>query len=184
MDPALTTPYRLYQFFLQSEDAVVGSYLRYFTFLSHPEIEDLDADTATHPERRAAQRTLARDVVSLVHGPEEAERAERASIALFAEGLEHLDERTLAEVLEDAPTTAVARPVSTGGLPLVDALTRTGLAKSLAVMPDGLSSRAGSTSTTVASPTSTPCSAPADLLSDRYVVLRRGRRDYNVLIAG
>jgi tyrosyl-tRNA synthetase len=183
LDPALTTPYRLYQFFLQSEDAVVGSYLRYFTFLSHAEIEDLDADTATHPERRAAQRTLAREVVSLVHGPEESERAERASTALFAEGLEHLDERTLAEVLEDAPTTAVERASVADGLPLVDALTQTGLATSRSDARRAIE-QGGIYVNNRRQPDVDAQLTPADLLSDRYVVLRRGRRDHNVLIVG
>ena len=63
LDPARTSPYAIYQFFFNSPDDVVGSYLRYFTFLSHEEIEALDAETADHPERRAAQRALARSVV-------------------------------------------------------------------------------------------------------------------------
>ena len=68
LDPAMTSPYRLYQFLLQSEDAVVGHYLRYFTFLAHDEILALDAETADRPQRRAAQRALAREVCALVHG--------------------------------------------------------------------------------------------------------------------
>ncbi|MDQ1445672.1 MAG: tyrosyl-tRNA synthetase, partial [Acidimicrobiaceae bacterium] len=62
LDPAKTSPYRFFQFFINSEDAVVGEYLRYFTWLSREEIEALDAQTAEHPERRAGQRALAREV--------------------------------------------------------------------------------------------------------------------------
>ena len=68
LDPARTSPYRLYQFFIRCEDGVVGSYLRYFTFLDHEQLTALDAMTAEKPERREAQRVLAREVCSLVHG--------------------------------------------------------------------------------------------------------------------
>ncbi len=71
LDPARTSPYQLYQFFLRSEDSVVGSYLRYFTFLGHDEILALDEATAAHPEQRASQRELARQVCTLVHGADE-----------------------------------------------------------------------------------------------------------------
>lgn len=85
LDPARTSPYQLYQFFVRSDDAVVGTYLRYFTFLSHGELEELDASTAEHPERREAQRQLARQVCTLVHGEAETLGAERAAAALFGE---------------------------------------------------------------------------------------------------
>jgi tyrosyl-tRNA synthetase len=84
LDPAKTSPYVLYQFFFNSEDAVVGQYLRYFTWLSRDEVEALDAETAAHPERRAAQRRLAFEVTALVHGHDEAERAVQTTEALFA----------------------------------------------------------------------------------------------------
>ncbi len=68
LDAERTSPYQLYQFFLRSEDAVVGTYLRYFTFLDHEAILALDEATANHPERREAHRELARQVCTLVHG--------------------------------------------------------------------------------------------------------------------
>ena len=82
---------------------MVGAYLRFFTFLSHDEIAALDEETAAHPERRAAQRALARAVCELVHGADEVRRAERASEALFGEEIAALDEQTLLDVVEDAP---------------------------------------------------------------------------------
>ena len=77
LDAGRTSPYQLYQFFLRSEDAVVGTYLRYFTFLDHDAILALDEATASHPERREAQRELARQVCTLVHG-DRGDRAGRA----------------------------------------------------------------------------------------------------------
>ncbi len=94
--PARTSPYQLYQFFLRSEDAVVGTYLRYFTFLDRRGDPRARQATADHPERREAQRELARQVCTLVHGAAEAERAEQAAAALFGEQVAGLDERLAA----------------------------------------------------------------------------------------
>ncbi len=129
LDPARTSPYQLYQFFLRTEDEVVGSYLRYFTFLPHEAITELDRATADRPERRQAQRELARQVCTLVHGPGETGRAEEAAAALFGEGVNLLDERSLLDVFAEAPSTGLARGRldDGGGLPLVDLLTETGV---------------------------------------------------------
>ena len=105
LDPARTSPYAMYQYFLNSTDATVGAYLRYFTFLTHAEIEALDDETAHRPERRAAQRALARSVVGLVHGDAEVARAEVAAGALFNGEIAELSEDMLRAVTEDAPTT-------------------------------------------------------------------------------
>ena len=99
---------------LQTEDAVVGQYLRYFTFLAHDQITALDAETAEHPERRAAQRALAREVCALVHGSAEVERAERASKALFGEEIALLDETTLLDVVDDVPSSSHRQGVRRG----------------------------------------------------------------------
>ncbi len=134
LDSGRTSPYRFYQFFLNTEDAFVTDYLRFFTFLSHEEITALDAETAARPERRAAQRALAAAVCDLVHGEAETQRVERASEALFGEAIDTLDEATLLEVFEDAPSTALARGAlganGAAGLEIVDALTLSGLCKS------------------------------------------------------
>ena len=181
LDRARTSPYRLSQFFVQSEDAVVGAYLRYFTFLSAEEIEALDRETAEHPERRSAQRVLARQVVTLVHGEDEALRAERAAAALFGEEIAGLDEGTLLDVLDDAPSTTMPRSSLDGkGVPLVELLVATGL----------LPSR-GRARTTVEQGGAYVNNRRArdpdhlvvrdDLVAGRYVVLRRGKRDHHLV---
>src|SRR6202011_3831625 len=78
LDAKRTSPYQFFQYWIRSSDAEVGDLLRRFTFLERARIEELDEATATHPERREAQRTLARELTSIVHGAEEAGRAERA----------------------------------------------------------------------------------------------------------
>ncbi len=169
LDARRTSPYAMYQFFLRSEDAVVGSYLRYYTFRPREEIEALDAETAAHPERRAAQRALAHDVVALVHGEDEARQAERASEVLFSEEIRTLPERTLLEVLEGAPSCEV-----TVGQSLVDVAVAAGVARSRGearrLLKEGglyLNNRR------VEDPDASL--SPADLLHGRYAVLRRGK---------
>jgi tyrosyl-tRNA synthetase len=84
LDAARTSPYQLFQFFVRVEDSVVGSYLRILTFLDHDTIRSLDEDTENRPGERRAQKTLAREVCTLVHGAEETDRAEKAGEALFS----------------------------------------------------------------------------------------------------
>ncbi|HXY27196.1 MAG TPA: tyrosine--tRNA ligase, partial [Acidimicrobiales bacterium] len=127
LDAERTSPFRLYQFFLRAEDADVGSYLRYFTFLDHDEIAALDEATATRPERRDAQRALAVAVTTLVHGEQETAGAEAASAALYTEAISSLDEGTLLEVCAEAPSSTLPRSVLDGGYSLVEALAASGL---------------------------------------------------------
>jgi tyrosyl-tRNA synthetase len=184
LDPSMTSPYRLYQFLLRSEDAVVGAYLRFFTFLCHDEIVALDEETADRPERRSAQRALAREVVGLVHGTGEVDRAERASVALFGEEIAGLDEQTLLEVVEDAPSSAASRHALAGrGLSLVDALVSTGLASSRGEARRTIA-QGGAYVNNKRESDEARLLGPDDLLHDRYVVLRRGRRDYHLLRVG
>ncbi|HEX3565525.1 MAG TPA: tyrosine--tRNA ligase [Acidimicrobiales bacterium] len=181
LDAARTSPYQLYQFFIRCEDSVVGSYLRYFTFLPHDQLAALDADTADHPERRQAQRVLAREVTSLVHGAAEMERAEGAASALFGEGIVELDEPTLLDLFAEAPSTSVPRAQLEGdGLSLVDLLVETGMVPS--------KGRARTTveqgGAYVNNRRQTDAKATlrsTDLLAGGYVVLRRGRKDYHLL---
>ena len=183
LDASLTSPFRFYQFLLQTEDAVVGAYLRYFTFLRHEEIADLDREVAERPQRRAAQRALAHDATALVHGEHEAGRAERASNALFGEEIADLDERTLLDVVGEAPSSTVSREALTHGeVTLVDALTSSGLVSSRAEARRTIA-QGGAYVNNRRVQDEGSALGPGDLLHDRYVVLRRGRRDYHLLVA-
>jgi len=183
LDAGRTSPYRLYQFFLQSSDAVVGDYLRYFTFLTLTEITALDAETAARPERRAAQRALARAVCSMVHGADETGRAERASAALFGEEIAAVDEQTLLEVFDDAPSSVMSRAALTGGgTSLVEVLVSTGLAASKGEARRTIA-QGGAYVNNRRERDEGRALGPGDLLHDRYVVLRRGRRDHHLVRA-
>jgi tyrosyl-tRNA synthetase len=184
LDAARTSSYQLYQFFFRSEDAVVGTYLRYFTFLGREAILDLDEATSGRPERREAQRELARQVCTLVHGASETERAEQAAAALFGEEVAQLDERSLLDVFADAPSSTVPRTgIDGAGLSLVDLMVETGLVRSRGqartVIEQGgayvNNRRAGDVGRTIGG---------ADLVAGRYLVLRRGKRDYHLVRFG
>jgi tyrosyl-tRNA synthetase len=181
LDPARTSPYQLYQFFLHSEDAVVGSYLRYFTFLDHDAILALDEATASRPQQRQAQRELARQVCTLVHGPAETARAEQAAAALFGEEVAELDERTLLDVFADAPSTMLARGRLDGqGLRLVDLLVETGLVPSKGRATTTIEQGGAYVNNRRESQPERMIS-PDDLVAGRYLVLRRGKRDYHLV---
>src|SRR4051794_4758729 len=110
LDGDMTSPYAFYQFWLNAEDAKVAEYLRFFTFRTAEEIDDLDRATQERPQAREAQRALAADVTDLVHGAEARLRVEDASKALFGRGdLEVLDERSLADALAELPLARVPR---------------------------------------------------------------------------
>jgi tyrosyl-tRNA synthetase len=182
LDPDRTSPYAMYQFFLNTPDEQVGQLVRYLTFLEHADIEALDAETADHPERRAAQRALARSVVSLIHGEEEVVRCEEASAALFGEEIAGLSEDMLLAVTEDAPTTPVERRELLQGLELVELLVRTGLAKSKGEARRTID-QGGAYVNNLRVPDAARQIGAADLLHDRYIVLRKGRRDVHIVQA-
>jgi tyrosyl-tRNA synthetase len=126
LDPEMMSPYAFHQFWLNVEDEKVGELLRIFTFLTHQEIEGLEAQTAEKPFLRAAQKALADAVTTEVHGAAETEHAKAAAAALFGGGdLRELRRETLAAALKEAGSTTAAR-----GTPVVDLLVESGLAKS------------------------------------------------------
>ena len=180
LDAAKSSPYRFFQFFINSEDAVVGSYLRFFTWLSREEIEALDVETAEHPERRAAQRALAREVTALVHGRDEAERAERAAAALFSEEIAALDEATLLDVFAEAPSVDAS---SASAPTLVGALVAAGLATSNGEARRTIE-QGGAYVNNVQTREDRELDPAADTLHGRYVVLRKGKKSFALLRFG
>jgi len=128
LDAAMTSPYAFYQFWLNTDDADVIERLKIFSFLARTEIERLEAAVATEPFKREAQRVLAWDVTSLVHGADATEAAIAAAGALFGQGeLGALDATTLEQALRELPHTTTMR-----NSPIAQLLVDTGLAPSLA----------------------------------------------------
>jgi tyrosyl-tRNA synthetase len=174
LDPEMTSPYAWYQYFLNTADADVIRYLRWFTFLSADELAELEEATATRPHERAAQRRLAQEFTTLVHGEASTAAVEHASQALFGRGeLSELDEPTLAAALRE---TSVAELKPGGPDSIVDLLVATGLSASKGAARRTIAEGGVSVNNArVDSDEWVP--QAADFLHGRWLVLRRGKRN-------
>jgi tyrosyl-tRNA synthetase len=131
LDAGRTSPFQFYQFWLQSSDADVGQYLKYFTFLEQDAIRSLEESARLSPEKREAQRVLAREVTILVHGADAVARAEHASALLFGEDITTLSVDDVLAVFGDVPSTELPRAdFGSDGLGLIEVLARVHLAPS------------------------------------------------------
>ncbi len=131
LDAARTSPFRFYQFWLNADDRDVPTYLKYFTFLSKGDVASVEEEMARAPERREAQRVLARTVTTLVHGDGAVQRAERASQLLFGEGISELSADEVLDVFDDVPSTDWPVDAFQGdGVGIADVLVKTALAPS------------------------------------------------------
>jgi len=176
LSPELMSPYAFYQFWLNRSDEEVPGLLKVFTFRSREEIDELERESRDRPAGRTAQRVLAEDITTLVHGQAECSNVVAASRALFGQGeLAELDERTLAAALAEIPS-ATVRVAPGESLPSVaDLMAATGIVRSKSdarrVISEGgayLNNRR------VTSEDDRP--DPADLLRGRFLVVRRGKR--------
>ena len=170
LDPTLTSPYAMYQFWLNTDDADVIARIKIFTFLDRARIEELEKLVETEPFRREAQRTLAFEVTSLVHGVDATESAIAASAALFGQGeLGSLDAATIAAATAELPSAELA--VSTT---IAQALVDTGLTKGL-----GESRRAiaqGGVYLNNVTVTDDGADFSGSALASGHAVLRRGKK--------
>ncbi|GLZ43654.1 tyrosine--tRNA ligase [Actinokineospora sp. NBRC 105648] len=174
LDPAMTSPYAWYQYFVNVGDADVVRYLRLFTFLDREEIDALEADTAERPHLRAAQKRLAAEFTTLVHGERETEQVIAASQALFGRGeLAGLDLSTLDAAMAEAPTgTAQLADEPT----IVDLLIASGLADSRGAARRTVNEGGAYVNNAkVTDEAWTPTGE--DLLHGKWLVLRRGKRN-------
>ena len=128
LDPTLTTPYEFYQFWLNADDRDAVRYLKFFTFLTTPRITELEAAAAREPEKRHAQRELAREVTRLVHGDAAVTEAQAASVALFSERITALTLGQIRRTLANVPSFSWVLPAE--GWPVVDLLVDARVAKS------------------------------------------------------
>ncbi|MFD9598419.1 tyrosine--tRNA ligase [Kitasatospora sp. NPDC059973] len=172
LDPELTTPYAFYQFWLNADDRDVSTFLRIFSFRSKEEIEELERETTERPAARLAQRALAEELTTLVHGAEQYDRAVAASKALFGQGdLADLEAPTLAAALAEVPRAEVAELQ-----PVVDLLVAVGLAPSRSAARRTIK-EGGAYLNNVKVTDEEAMPAEADLLHGRWLVLRRGKRN-------
>lgn len=127
LDENKTSPYQFYQFWLNTDDKDVVSYLKYFTFLSQAEIEELAAEVSANPGARKAQKTLATEVTTLVHGSVATQRAQRISQVLFNGDIQSLSPDEIAEGFQDVPSKSFQRGEP---IPLVELLIQLGASSS------------------------------------------------------
>ncbi|MDR2212300.1 MAG: tyrosine--tRNA ligase [Pseudomonadales bacterium] len=179
LDPSKTSCYAFYQFWINSADADVYNFLRYFTFLDVAEIDAIEARDKAASGKPEAQGILAREVTLLVHGEEGLRAAERISEALFSGDLSQLTQEDFAQLaLDGLPTSTQA----TGGLTLVEALVQSGLASSNRAAREFIGNGAVNVN-------GEKISDPAALLDavparhGRYYLLRRGKKQFHLLQA-
>ncbi|WP_406097750.1 tyrosine--tRNA ligase [Kitasatospora purpeofusca] len=172
LDPELTTPYAFYQFWLNADDRDVPNFLRIFSFRSQEEVEELERESTERPAARLAQRALAEELTTLVHGAEQYERAVAASKALFGQGdLADLEAPTLAAALAEVPKAEVTELQS-----IVDLLVAVGLSPSRSAARRTIK-EGGAYLNNVKVTDEEAVPAEADLLHGRWLVLRRGKRN-------
>ena len=172
----LTSPYSFYQFFVNRTDAEAPGLLRVFTFRSRQEIEDLERKIADRPAARAAQRVLAEDITTLVHGAAETAKVIAASQALFGQGeLADLDERTLADALAEVPRATVRVADGADLPPVAELMLECGIVPSKSAGRRAIG-EGGAYLNNVKVTDVEAVPDQASLLHGRYLVLRRGKR--------
>ena len=186
LDPARTSPYKFYQFWLNVADDDAEKYIKIFTTLTRDEIESLIAEHRADPGRRVLQRRLAEEITTMVHSTDDLRAAQEASQILFsnntADALHRLDEATLLDVFDGVPQFEVDRADIEAGIRLADLLT-----DKAAVFPSKGEMRklvqGGGVSVNKEKVTDPQAVASADmLLADRYILVQKGKKNYYLLI--
>jgi tyrosyl-tRNA synthetase len=181
LSPQRTSPYRFYQFWLNTSDKDAIPYLKYFTWRTQAEIAGLEAALAEHPEQREAQKVLARDMTALVHDTTALAKAEQASQALFGGEISGLSGAEIADIFAEVPSSETPRqPILDGSVAVLDLLVAGEVAKSKgearrAVAEGGIylnNQRVSDPAQIV---------QPADVLDGRFIVLRKGKKTYHLV---
>lgn len=172
LDPEMTTPYAFYQFWLNQDDRDISTYLRMLSFRSRAELEEMEQLTAERPQARTAQRALAEELTTLVHGADQCAAVIAASKALFGQGdLAELDEPTLAAALSELPHAQVAEPAPIADLLALTELVPSKSAARRTIKEGGAYLNNAKVTDEDATPTRD------DLIHGRWLVLRRGKRN-------
>lgn len=183
LDPERTSPYRFYQFWLNTDDGDVGNYLRFFTLLERGEIEALDARTDEAPHRREAQKRLAEEVTRAVHGDEGLDKALRATEVLFGgHELDGIPAEDIADIFADVPSSRrAAEDLGGDGLGVVELLAGTGLAKSRGDARRSVE-QGGVYLNNVRVESRDRQVTVNDAIEGRFLVLRKGKRRYHLVV--
>ncbi|MGQ4665972.1 tyrosine--tRNA ligase [Metabacillus halosaccharovorans] len=173
LDAEKTSPYEFYQFWINTDDRDVMKYLKYFTFLTHEEILELENEVATAPEKRSAQKALAEEVTKLVHGEEALQQAIKISAALFSGDIKQLTASEILEGFKDVPTTEIEE----GEIGLIDLLIQAKISPSKRQAREDISNGAiyinGDREQDL-----TKVITNEDKIDGKFTVIRRGKKKY------
>jgi len=176
LDSEKTSPYKFYQFWMNTDDRDVIKFLKYFTFLSIQEIDMLAKEVEMEPEKRRAQRVLATEVTKLVHGQDALNRSEKISGALFGGGLRNLSTSEIEEGFSDVPSATIENPE----IGLVDLLIQGGVVSSKRQAREAISS--GAIYINDLRQTDIEITVPQlERLDGKYLVIRRGKKNYYLI---
>jgi len=182
LDPKKTSPYRFYQFFVNADDADVVKLLKILTFLTGEEIAALEAEVKSNAGARAAQKALAKEMTTLVHGPEALAAALKASEILFGGSLEGVSEAIFNDVVGEVPTKELERAKLDGaGASIADLVVHAGLETSKGAARKSL--EAGGVYLNNVRVDHTRAVTANNLLFDKYLLLRKGKKSYAVIAA-
>jgi tyrosyl-tRNA synthetase len=183
LDPRKTSVYRFYQFWIQTDDRDVIRMLKFFTFLSREEIEELERQHLAKPESRVAHKALAQAVTEMVHGSSATAEAIRASEILFGGGLEGISETTFSDIIGEVPTKEIARARFEGtGIALVELLAESGLSPSKGQARKDIEG-GGININNLREANPQRHLSRNDLLFGKYLLLRKGKRNYLAVVA-
>lgn len=183
LDPARTSPYKFYQFWLNSSDADAPNYIRIFTLMNKEEIEALETEHSKDPGRRILQKRLAEDITTRVHGQVELEAAVKASEILFGRStdadLKGLSETTLRDIFEGVPQNTISKSSVESGLSITEVLVQSGFFKSNGEARRSLQENSISVNKTKVSESYSLGSE--DILSGNMILLQKGKKNYFLL---
>ncbi len=180
LDAEQTSPYELYQYFMRADDRDIATYIRYFSFKTNDELDELIAAHEAEPHRRLAQRALAVELTELIHGKEALRRVELATEILFGREIEGLEDKELLAIFADVPSVALSKAILSEGVPLLDAFADAGLAKSKGEARRLIRSGGAYINNRRAEDENHTLTS-ADLASETVIVLRSGKKKYALL---
>lgn len=180
LDAEMTSPYQMYQYLLNSDDSSVVRYLKYFTFLSLEQIAVLEEKTKTEPHLREAQKTLAAEVVKLVHGEEGLNSAVSATKIFFGEKITNLKDKDLNAIFQDVPSVELKRSDLQTGIAYIDLLASTPLFGSKGEAKRSVEQK-GVYLNNDTVPEMTATLNESHLASETCMVIRKGKKNYCVV---
>lgn len=179
LDGEMTSPYKMYQFLLNVEDTIVDKLLKYYTFLSLEEIAELDKKTQEEPHLRTAQKTLAEEVVKLVHGEAGLESALRATSFFFGQKIENVSDSEVASIFEDVPSVTLSKEFLNSG-DYLEMLAETPLFKSKGEARRSVQQNGVAINNVKCADLEKKISSE-DLASETSLILKKGKKNYCVV---